>query len=207
MLIPIRGADARRRPPPGLDLTALRGGSDDPVVPVVEHGRLLTFTDVEASRRWRPVAQFFTATLDEVPVVAGRLGASEIVQNIAGPVRTRIDLRPSATGDSTRPAVRALAGPLHDEVLDRLRTRFDAAAAVEKVWVAETTVDEHEVLLLGVFVGAGRFDPRSVVRGVARQVVGLLPAGAYEGAQFIVMGKGEVGEAIAAADEPIYVRT
>lgn len=193
--MPIRGADPRRRPAPETGL--------DGVVPVVEDGALLVFSGVEAVRRWRETARFVTARSDEIAGVARRVGASEIVQDVAGPVRMRTPVAGTGAVGSPPFDVRGLSAPLRGPDVDRLRELLSAHPPIEKAWVVEATVDALPVAVAAFQVEPGQDD---VVRGLVPAVVPLLPVDLYGGVQVLVLHDNEVGRAIPSADEPLYVR-
>lgn len=199
VLLPIRGADPRRRPPPDAGL--------DGVVPVVEDGALLTFSGVESVRRWRPVARFVTAPSETVEEVARRLGAREVVHDVAGPVRTRRACPGGAAVEVPPFGLRGLAGPLDERAIDRLRALLAKHPPIESAWVVEATVDGTAVAVAAFGVEPGHEDPGGLVKGLAGDVVPLLPVDLYAGAQLVLAGDDEVGRAIRAADDPVYVRS
>ena len=196
LLVPIRGADPRRRPPPEAGL--------DGVTPVVEGGALLVFSGPEAVRRWREIARFVTVPADEVEGLAVRSGATEVVRDIAGPVRTRSQL--PRRSDATPPpfGLRGLASPLEGRVVDRLRELSSRHPAIEKAWVVEATVDASVVAAVAFLNEPGHSDPAALVRSLSDDIVPLLANGPYEGVQLVVVADDEVGRAIRAADEPVY---
>jgi hypothetical protein len=199
VLLPIRGADPRRRPAPGAGL--------DGVVPVVEDGALLTFSGVESVRRWRPVARFVTAPAEEVDGVARRLGAREVVHDVAGPVRTRRACPGSLAVETAPFGLRGLAAPLAEPAIDRLRALLARHPSIERAWVVEATVDGAGVAVAAFEVEPGNDDPGGLVKGLAGDVVPLLPVDAYAGVQLVLANEDEVGLAIRAADDPVYVRS
>lgn len=198
VLLPIRGADPRRRPPPDAGL--------DAVTPVVEDGALLVFSGVESLRRWRDRARFVSARVAELADVARRAGAVVIVRDVAGPVRTRIPC--DAAGATPAPfGLRGLAAPLAPAAVDRLRDVLRARPPVRAAWVVEATVDGAPVIAVAFLVEAEHDDAPALVRATAEDVLPLLPVDRYEGVQLVVLDDGEVGRAIRAADEPVYSRS
>lgn len=195
--MPIRGADPRRRPSPGAGL--------DDVIPVVEEGALLVFSGVEAVRRWRRTARFVTVRPAEIEELGLRAGAVEIVRDVAGPVRTRTRL-PGRRDAGARPfGLRGLAAPLDDRALDRLRGLLSRHPAIEKAWVVEATVDASPVAVAAFQVEPEHEDPAALARSLADDVVPLLADAPYEGVQVVLVAEDDVGGAIRAADEPVYV--
>lgn len=195
LLVPIRGADPRRRPSPEAGL--------DGVVPVVEDGALLAFSGVETVRRWRPVARFVTVTSDQSVELARRFGAREVVRDVAGPVRTRTSVEGAAQVAAGPFDLRGLATPLAPASVDGLRALLAGHPAVEEAWVVEATVDAMSVVVAAFSTEPGHDE---VVRALASEVVPLLPVDLYAGVQVVVVSDDDAGRAIRAADDPLYVR-
>lgn len=193
--MPIRGADPRRRPSPEEGL--------DGVVPVVENGALLVFSGVEEIRRWRPSARFVTVSPEGAEDLARRGGAGEIVRDVGGPVRTRTPVSGVRGVEAAPFGLRGLAAPLGPVSVDRFRELLAAHPAIERAWVVEATVDASGVVTAAVEIEPGH---EEVVRNLAPEVLPLLPVDFYESVQVLVLHDDEVGAAIRAADEPLYVK-
>lgn len=212
-LLPIRGADPNRRPPPDLDLAAIEGGPDDPVVPVVENvgpdARLLLFSGVEEIRRWREVARFIGAPEDALFALAERLQVAEIVLDAGGPVRRRFPFKPDEARPPMTPngsfAIRGLAGPLSLPNCDALRTALAAEPVIEAAWVVEATVDDSDVVVLGLEV-QGREVAREAIDRLTRAALPLLPHDLYMGMQVVLLEDATVSAAVRNSDAPIYSR-
>lgn len=196
LLVPIRGADPRRRPSPEAGL--------DGVTPVVEGGALLVFSGVEAVRRWRETARFVTVPADELEGLAERAGAAEIVRDVAGPVRTRTPLPRRSEPVATPFGLRGLASPLERRVVDRLRDVLSRHPAIENAWIVEATLDATAVAVVAFLIEPGHSDPAGLARHLADDLVPVLARSPHAGVQFLVLADDEIGQAIRAADEPIY---
>ena len=197
--MPIRGADPGRRPSPEAGLYG--------VIPVVEQGALLVFSGVEAVRRWRETARFVAVPQDGIEGLARRAGAGEIVQDVAGPVRTRtrVDAAPEVIAPPY--GLRGLAAPLDPRAVDKLREVSSRHPAIERVWVVEATIDGSGVAVAAFQVEAGHEDAAALVRSLTPEVVPSLPVDLYEGVQLVVLAGDEVADAVGAADEPLYERS
>lgn len=199
LLVPIRGADPGRRPSPEAGL--------DGVTPVVEGGALLAFSGVEAVRRWRETARFVAVPQDGIEGLARRAGAGEIVQDVAGPVRTKTRVDAAAEVAAPPYGLRGLAAPLDPLAVGRLREVSSRHPAIERMWVVEATIDGSDVVVAAFQVEAGHEDAGALVRSLTPEVVPSLPVDLYEGVQLVVLTDDEVAGAVRASDEPIYERS
>lgn len=209
-LMPIRGANPDRPPPAGVELPGLVDtGAIAPVVERDELGsRLLLFSGPDAVRRWREVARFIGGPMNDMVALAPRIGATEVVLDIAGPVRRRI----TPEGEPIEPAPRpfditALAAPIPRPAFFELQKLLAARPSVEAAWAVEATIDGALVLLLGVDPAPAEPDPAGALKALAAELLPLLPARLYNGVQFVVLEHPDVMTAVKDADAPIFVRS